>query len=367
MQITDRRAETEKIYSLAYLIAAGCVLQVSESLFPHPLPGMRLGLANIMTLVSFEVYGFMPGFTVAILRPVAGSLLLGSFLTPGFLLSLCGSLAASGAMALLLLVNRLKGKGVKLFSPVGVSIAGAAAHGAAQVFVSYSVLIRHKGILALLPPLLLGSLATGYLTGVFARRLLERGNAGKFTPAVPENIFLPEGSPVKYELLKVAACFILMVLAIILAGIDRLIIIVPAALGLGLASGMPFKKFFSQARVLWALLAGTFLLHALFTPGRELWSLSFIRISQQGASNALEVSARIFLLMYLSSILLWKTRWADFFRMAGERLFPSRAEYSLLIPLALSIYPLVWGKVNRVKPKTLRGLLDTLVADGENL
>jgi heptaprenyl diphosphate synthase len=47
-----------KIYQIALLVALACILQISESMIPHPIPGLRLGLANMVTLTTMVLLGF---------------------------------------------------------------------------------------------------------------------------------------------------------------------------------------------------------------------------------------------------------------------------------------------------------------------
>jgi len=50
--------ENTRMYKVALLVSMACVLQISESLIPHPIPGLRLGLANMLTLVALVTLGF---------------------------------------------------------------------------------------------------------------------------------------------------------------------------------------------------------------------------------------------------------------------------------------------------------------------
>ena len=74
--------------------AAAIVLTVAEAAIPLPLPGIKPGLANIVTLVVLARWGWREAVWVSLLRVLAGSLLLGQFLAPGFFLSLSGALAS---------------------------------------------------------------------------------------------------------------------------------------------------------------------------------------------------------------------------------------------------------------------------------
>jgi heptaprenyl diphosphate synthase len=85
-------------HRIARYAAAAIALSVVEAAIPMPLPGVKPGLANIITLVVLARYGWRDAVWVSLLRVVAGSLLLGQFLAPGFFLSLAGALASLVAL-----------------------------------------------------------------------------------------------------------------------------------------------------------------------------------------------------------------------------------------------------------------------------
>ncbi|MBL8441241.1 MAG: Gx transporter family protein, partial [Betaproteobacteria bacterium] len=78
---------------IARLAAAAVGLSLVDAAIPTPLPGVKPGLANIVTLLVLERYGWATAAWVTGLRVIAGSLLLGHFLAPGFFLSLTGAVA----------------------------------------------------------------------------------------------------------------------------------------------------------------------------------------------------------------------------------------------------------------------------------
>jgi heptaprenyl diphosphate synthase len=90
--------EKKRILYISVLIALASVLQIVESLFPHPLPWLRLGLANIITLTSLVIFGYAIAVQVAVLRTILSSFILGTFLTPGFFLSFSGALMSALVM-----------------------------------------------------------------------------------------------------------------------------------------------------------------------------------------------------------------------------------------------------------------------------
>ncbi len=151
---------------LALFIALAVALHTFEALLPSPAPWFRPGLANILTLLALFLYGGRAAWVLTLARIGIGSLLLGQFFSPGFLLSLAGGCAAT---ALMTGARALFGRHL---GPLGASSLGAAGHAAAQVLVASLVLIRHAGVWQLLPFFLLFALTTGVANGVIADYLL---------------------------------------------------------------------------------------------------------------------------------------------------------------------------------------------------
>ncbi|NIQ02438.1 MAG: hypothetical protein GWM98_20365 [Nitrospinaceae bacterium] len=150
---------------IALLVGLGVVLHRLEALLPLPTPWVKLGLANIMTLVALVFLGFRAALKVTLLRILLGSVLGGTFLSPTFFLSLAGGLASVGLMGLLYRESR------RTFSLVGVSVASAYAHTTAIFVCVYFLFIQQKAFFNLLPVFLTFSLITGILTGLLANRL----------------------------------------------------------------------------------------------------------------------------------------------------------------------------------------------------
>ncbi|HEY5999744.1 MAG TPA: Gx transporter family protein [bacterium] len=153
---------------LGVLLALALALHLLEGQVPSPLPWVRPGLANLVTLIAVLCVGWRAGMLVAVLRVTIGSLLLGGFLGPAFVLSLAGSVASTAAMALL-------ARGAwRLWSPLGVSAAGAVAHGAAQLLVLRTLLLPAADLSWLLPWVLAPALVAGVATGLLANVILLR-------------------------------------------------------------------------------------------------------------------------------------------------------------------------------------------------
>ncbi|MBE0502839.1 MAG: Gx transporter family protein [Desulfuromonadales bacterium] len=159
---------TRRLVYLSLLLAMATALHLLEGLFPIPLPlpGVKLGLANIITLLALYLYDLRAGLTVAIARVFLGSLLGGTFLAPGFFLALTGAVISTLFMALLI-------KKTSCFSPVGISLAGAVGHNLGQLLMA-SLLLQNQAIFYYLPFLLLSSIPTGLVTGTLLQGLLTR-------------------------------------------------------------------------------------------------------------------------------------------------------------------------------------------------
>lgn len=120
-----------KIAHLSALLAVSLVLSIVESmlasLLPLPIPGVKLGLANIISMFLLSYFSLSSALTIAVLRTFLASLLTGGlsmflFSAPGALLSI---LAMFAAMKL-----------IKPLSIVGISMTGACVHNVMQVCVA---------------------------------------------------------------------------------------------------------------------------------------------------------------------------------------------------------------------------------------
>ena len=150
--------KAKQISLCAVLIALALALSYTERFVPLqlivPLPGIKLGLANIVTLVALYLFKTKYAFMILIPRCVLGAM-FGGGLT-GFVFSLCGGILAMLTMSQV--------KKIPLFSIYGVSVLGAAAHNIGQILASM-VLMRSVYVGGYLPYLLIVAVFTGLLTG----------------------------------------------------------------------------------------------------------------------------------------------------------------------------------------------------------
>lgn len=145
----------------AVLTALALGLSTLENLFPVtlivPLPGVKLGLANIVTVFALYELGAVPALTILAARCLLGGLFAGNL--SALLFSLLG-----GFTAMLVMIALKHCKGLSIY---GVSIGGAAAHNCGQIAAA-CLTLGSMAPLYYLPILLGASLITGAVTGVAA-------------------------------------------------------------------------------------------------------------------------------------------------------------------------------------------------------
>jgi len=150
---------TRVVARLAVLIAVAATLQIAEGMIPKPLPWLRLGLANGVTLLVIVRMGPGAALGVAMVRVAMGGLVLGTFGGPAFALSAAGAGAAWLAM----------GAAWRWLAPplslLGVSVLGSAAHVAGQLLALAVLLGVGRGVLALAPLLAATAVPLGLVTG----------------------------------------------------------------------------------------------------------------------------------------------------------------------------------------------------------
>ncbi len=159
---------TRQDHRIAWLAALAIAIHIAESVLPSPLPGVKPGLANVVTLTVLFLYGWSAAVWVSLLRVLVGSLLIGTFLTPTFTLSLSGALAS---LAVLGLGTLLPGRGL---GPVGFALLASLAHMTGQFFCAYWLFIPHEGLFGLLPLLMTLAAGFGLLSGLIVQAMLPR-------------------------------------------------------------------------------------------------------------------------------------------------------------------------------------------------
>jgi heptaprenyl diphosphate synthase len=157
-------------HHIAKLTALAIGLHMIEAVIPSPLPGVKPGIANIVTLFVLYKYGFATAAWVSLLRVFASSLLLGQFLSPTFVLSLSGAVFS---LAVLFLAQHLP---KKYFSVITLSIFAAFAHIAGQLIIVRIWLIPDAGVAYLIPIFALAALFFGLINGLITVKLINKNS-----------------------------------------------------------------------------------------------------------------------------------------------------------------------------------------------
>lgn len=159
--------QTKKMMNVTMLISLAILFHLVESMVPLPLPvpGFKLGLANIVGLVALYLYGIKEMTYVNVMRVILASLLRGTIFGTPFYLSLGGIILSSIAAYILMKKTPL--------SIYGVSVGAAVFHCIGQVIVVTFIYSQFL-MAAILPILLLLSIPTGIITGYLAQEVLRR-------------------------------------------------------------------------------------------------------------------------------------------------------------------------------------------------
>ena len=154
--------KTKKMVFLGLMVGYSLILYILETYIPNPFivffPGAKLGLTNIITLVSLLIFGFKETFIIVTVRVILSSIFVGPM---SYLLFSIGGAYLS--LIVMFLVNKIKG-----FSVIGVSIAGAIAHNMGQLLVA-SILVENFLMITYLPFMLATSFVTGLFVGIVSQ------------------------------------------------------------------------------------------------------------------------------------------------------------------------------------------------------
>jgi len=158
---------TKKIAKLSMLLSISVVLGLLESLIPifsGVIPGIKLGLANIVIVYAIYKFSFKDALYISILRVILIGLLRTGLFSITFFFSLSGAIIS-------LVVMYLVKKYTKL-SIVGVSIVGAIFHSIGQIIIAI-IFLNNINIIYYLPILLISSVITGIIVGLCADKIIK--------------------------------------------------------------------------------------------------------------------------------------------------------------------------------------------------
>jgi len=157
--------KSKKISTYGLLIALAFILSYIEAMFPLPvpIPGIKLGLANLVVIVALYTMGAKEAFVLSIIRIILVGFTFGSLST--MLFSLAGGLLSWLLMSVL--------KYIGIFSHVGVSIVGGVSHNIGQIITSI-LIMENINIIYYLPFLLISGLLCGAVIGIVGGMIIQR-------------------------------------------------------------------------------------------------------------------------------------------------------------------------------------------------
>jgi len=159
-------SKTHRMVFLAILATNSLILYIIEGMLPVPFvaPGAKLGLANIITVISLYLFGFFDTFIVLFVRILLATLF--ASLPSTFFYSIGGGVLSLFAMYF------AKSIGKSNISEVGVSVVGAVFHNIGQMLVA-SLIVQNINIMVYLPVLMIAGIGTGVFVGLTAKFVLK--------------------------------------------------------------------------------------------------------------------------------------------------------------------------------------------------
>lgn len=155
--------QTKKIANMAVLVAVAMIFSYVESLIPinFGVPGMKLGIANLVTVTGLYFLAVPEVLAIVAMRVLLTGFLFGNGMS--IIYSLAG-----GLLSVLVMAGMKKLKG---FSIIGISIAGGIAHNMGQLAIA-ALVVESLKLVYYLPALLAAGAVTGFLIGLVSGKLL---------------------------------------------------------------------------------------------------------------------------------------------------------------------------------------------------
>lgn len=161
-----RNKTTRKMVYLTLLSAMAIAINIFESTYLAFMPfGIRFGLANIIALITMELFGIKEMVLINFMRVVLGALLRGTIFGSTFWISAGG--VTLSCLCLILMRKALK------FPIYSTSMVSAIGHSVGQVVIVMFI-YKQIGMMTIIPMLLISSIPTGILTGMIAVGTLKR-------------------------------------------------------------------------------------------------------------------------------------------------------------------------------------------------
>lgn len=158
--------KTKKTVILALMVSQALILSIIETWIPVPviLPGVKLGLANIVTIVAIVFFGLKEAMMILVARTLLSSLFGGGLVI--FLFSIVGGIFSTFVMWVMYKYL------ARVFSLVGISVAGAIMHNVGQLFMA-SIVLKETAVFGYLPVLLVSGVIMGLFVGLVGTLLVK--------------------------------------------------------------------------------------------------------------------------------------------------------------------------------------------------
>lgn len=156
--------KTKDITKIAILTSICVVISIIESYFTFIgdiIPGLKLGLANIVIIFALYKCGFKTALLVSLIRVLIVAILRTGF-GINFFFSLSGALFSIIAMTILMKTK---------LSIIGVSIIGSIFHSIGQVLIGI-IMLDNYNVIYYLPYLLIFSIPTGIIIGIITKKII---------------------------------------------------------------------------------------------------------------------------------------------------------------------------------------------------
>lgn len=162
-----RREKKEKAH-LITLVLMALYLSFFESMIPKPFPWMKIGLANISTIIAIKKFGTKMGIRVFLLRVIIQAMMMGTLVSPSFVISFSAGLLSTLLMIFLFKYDRI-------FSVVAISSIAAVVHNITQLIVVYFLLFRNidiytKPVMVFIAVFILIAWVSGAILGIIVKK-----------------------------------------------------------------------------------------------------------------------------------------------------------------------------------------------------
>lgn len=154
---------TKRTAYLGLFVALAFILSYIEAIIPFSMgvPGIKLGLANIVVVIVLYAFGTKEAFLISLVRIVLVAFTFSNTFT--MIYSLSGGFLSWAVMNILMKIDK--------FSIVGVSVVGGVSHNIGQLIVA-AILVQTSSLIYYLPILIIGGVIAGIIIGLLSARVM---------------------------------------------------------------------------------------------------------------------------------------------------------------------------------------------------